>query len=121
MADKVSGAPCGTGSHPSDQAPAGLGGARFDPSRVMERLGYFTGSGAEPTFDPGTNAPCPVCELPMGPLSPEATKCRSFRVCDQRSWFFYYHAACATEEGMKAVERFNDAAVDEAFAWTGLQ
>jgi DNA (cytosine-5)-methyltransferase 1 len=27
------GAPFGTGSHPSDQAPSGLGAARFDPSR----------------------------------------------------------------------------------------
>lgn len=31
---KGTGAPFGTGSRPSDQAPAGLGASRFDPSRI---------------------------------------------------------------------------------------
>lgn len=28
--------PSGTGSHPADQAPEGLGAARFDPARVSD-------------------------------------------------------------------------------------
>lgn len=88
-----------------------------EPARVLASLGYFTADGDPevPTRDPGPDALCPVCDKPMGPLGPETAKCRSFRVCDERSWFFYYHAACATEAGMKAVEQFADAAADQAF------
>lgn len=90
---------------------------QLDPAHVIAQLGYFTADGdpSVPEYNPGEAATCPACGEPLGPLSAERTKCRSFRVCNERSWFFYYHAACATEEGMKAVGRFAEAAVNEAF------
>ena len=108
------------GSHAAHEAPEGLRPAGFDPARVIERLGYFDGPGTEPAFYP-VEAACPICEEPMGHPEPSENRCRSFRVCDRRSWFFRYHQRCRELFGDVRLDAFEAMAVDAAFSFTGVQ
>jgi hypothetical protein len=87
----------------------------FDPSRVLLSLGYFEGPSDAPDYDPGPDALCPACNLPMGELNAETTLARSLWVTNGRSHFFYYHVQCA-ETGKAMIDAFEAAAVDQIIA-----
>jgi hypothetical protein len=70
---------------------------------MMPQFGYFSNATDEqPTFDPGLDAPCPVCgEV----LSSASIKTVSFHTPGSpRSWFYRIHKHCATPERERDIE-----------------
>jgi hypothetical protein len=83
-----------------------------DDRNVLRSIGYFDDPDQdEPTFDPGPDGICPVCNKLIG-LKPRL--CRNLMVSFQRSYFFSYHTECRDAEKLDAIEA---RVVDELFDW----
>ncbi len=78
----------------------------------MHRLiGYFDGTAAKPTFDPGMDAPCITCGKPLA----RPVKTSSLALDGgARSYFYRQHKACAESLSEADADRLDSSIIDLA-------